>query len=52
MRSLALRAARPSDEVMKKAAEHAKAAHGIDNVTPELAQRDQERVGPVQKKIC
>jgi predicted small metal-binding protein len=27
------------DEVMKKAAEHAKAAHGIDNITPELAQK-------------
>jgi predicted small metal-binding protein len=27
------------DEVMKKAAEHAKSAHGIDNITPELAQK-------------
>jgi predicted small metal-binding protein len=27
------------DEVMKKAAEHAKTAHGIDNITPELAQK-------------
>ena len=27
------------DEVMKKAAEHAKKAHGIDNVTPELAEK-------------
>ena len=25
------------DEVMRKAAEHAKAAHGLDEVTPELA---------------
>jgi predicted small metal-binding protein len=24
---------------MKKAAEHAKTAHGIDNITPELAQK-------------
>jgi len=27
------------DEVMKKAAEHAKTAHGIDKITPELAQK-------------
>jgi predicted small metal-binding protein len=27
------------DELMKKAAEHAKTAHGIDNITPELAQK-------------
>jgi predicted small metal-binding protein len=27
------------DEVMQKAAEHAKTAHGIDNITPELAQK-------------
>jgi predicted small metal-binding protein len=27
------------DEVMKKAAEHAKTTHGIDNITPELAQK-------------
>jgi len=27
------------DEVMKNAAEHAKTAHGIDNITPELAQK-------------
>ena len=27
------------DEVMKKAAEHAKTAHGIQNITPELAQK-------------
>jgi len=26
------------DEVLRKAAEHAKAALGIDNITPELAQ--------------
>ena len=26
------------DEVMKKAAEHAKTAHGMDNITPEMAQ--------------
>jgi predicted small metal-binding protein len=25
------------DEVMKKAAEHAKTAHGLNNMTPELA---------------
>lgn len=25
------------DEVMRKAAEHAKTAHGINNITPELA---------------
>ena len=44
------------DEVMKKAAEHAKTAHGIDNITPELAESessDQERVAdPGSKKIC
>lgn len=27
------------DEVMKKAAEHAKTAHGMNNITPELAQK-------------
>jgi predicted small metal-binding protein len=27
------------DEVLKKAAEHAKTTHGIDNITPELAQK-------------
>ena len=27
------------EEVMKKAAEHAKTAHGIDKITPELAQK-------------
>jgi predicted small metal-binding protein len=27
------------DEVMKKAAEHAKTAHGIDKITSELAQK-------------
>jgi predicted small metal-binding protein len=27
------------EEVMKKAAEHAKTAHGMDKITPELAQK-------------
>ncbi len=27
------------EEVMKKAAEHAKTAHGIDKITPDLAQK-------------
>jgi predicted small metal-binding protein len=26
-------------EVMKKAAEHAKTAHGMDKITPEMAQK-------------
>ena len=26
-------------EVMKKAAEHAKAVHGMDKITPEMAQK-------------
>ena len=27
------------DEVMKQAVVHAKSAHGIDNITPELAEK-------------
>ena len=27
------------EEVMKKAAEHAKTAHGMDKITPELAEK-------------
>ena len=27
------------DDVMKQAAVHAKSAHGIDNITPELAEK-------------
>ena len=27
------------EEVMKQAAEHAKTAHGIDKITPDLAQK-------------
>jgi predicted small metal-binding protein len=27
------------EEVMKKAAEHTKTAHGMDKITPELAQK-------------
>ena len=27
------------EEVMKKAAEHAKTAHGMDKITPEIAQK-------------
>jgi len=33
-----------SEEVMKKAAEHARTAHGIEQIPPELAQKAQAAV--------
>jgi hypothetical protein len=41
----------------RRTAEHAKTAHGIDNITPELAQKvkaaiKNEQLIQVQKKIC
>jgi predicted small metal-binding protein len=33
-----------SEEVMKKAAEHARTAHGIEQIPPELAQKAQAAI--------